>query len=218
MGDHLQELLQRQARSLRGGREDYDALLELAGTRRFVLLGEATHGTHEFYQERAEITQHLIREKGFTAVAVEADWPDAYRVNRYVRALSDDADAEECLLDFKRFPGWMWRNAEVLDFVGWLREWNDHQADDRGKVGFYGLDLYSLHTSIERVLAYLKKVDPEAAKRARARYSCFEHFGENTKAYAYVSSRGDETRAVEPLERRTEWKQGEVPETYPSSL
>src|SRR5205814_6912325 len=122
------------AEPLEGRARDYDLLLKLIGEARFCLLGEATHGTHEFYRERAQITKRLIKEKGFTAVAVEADWPDAYRVNRYVRGTTDDADSEEALSGFKRFPTWMWRNADVLDFVGWLREHNDASTM---KVGFY---------------------------------------------------------------------------------
>src|SRR5437763_7146543 len=113
------------ARPLAGEERDYDPLLQLIGAARFCLLGEATHGTHEFYRERAEITKRLIIEKGFTAVAVEADWPDAFRVNRYVRGLSDDRDANAALGGFKRFPTWMWRNTVVLDFVEWLRAYND---------------------------------------------------------------------------------------------
>jgi erythromycin esterase-like protein len=154
------------------------------------LLGEATHGTHEIYRERAEITKRLIKEKGFTAVAVEADWPDAFRVNRYVRGLSDDKNANEALGGFKRFPTWMWRNTVVIDFIEWLREYNASLPRTAPKVGFYGLDLYSLYTSIEAVLGYLSKIDPEAAKRARYRYSCFEHFGEDTQAYGYATSFG----------------------------
>jgi erythromycin esterase-like protein len=138
---------------------DYDPLLALVANARFVLLGEASHGTHEFYRERAQITQRLIQEKGFTAVAVEADWPDAYRVNRYVRGSSDDTESVEALANFTRFPTWMWRNADVLDFVGWLRDYNDRRASATMQVGFYGLDLYSLHTSISAVLGYLDKVD-----------------------------------------------------------
>lgn len=150
-----------------GDLDDYTPLLELIGNARLVLLGEASHGTHEFYRERAQITKRLIKEKGFTAVAVEADWPDAYRVNRFVRGAGEDASSIAALGAFKRFPAWMWRNAEVLDFVGWLRSHNDALSSASGQVGFYGLDLYSLHTSIEEVLNYLKKVDPAAATRAR---------------------------------------------------
>lgn len=177
-------------RPLSGKPNDYDPLLNLVGDAPLCLLGEATHGTHEFYRERAEITKRLIKEKAFTAVAVEADWPDAFRVNRYVRGLSDDKDANEALGGFKRFPTWMWRNTVILDFVEWLREYNASLALTAPKVGFYGLDLYSLYTSIEAVLGYLSKIDPEAAKRARYRYSCFEHFSEDTQAYGYAATFG----------------------------
>lgn len=175
---------------LTGAPTDYDPLLAFVDKARFVLLGEASHGTHEFYRARAQITQRLIQEQGFTAVAVEADWPDAYRVNRYVRGSSDDTESVEALAQFTRFPTWMWRNADVLDFVGWLRDYNDRRASDTTPVGFYGLDLYSLHTSISAVLGYLDKVDPAAAQRARYRYGCFEHFGEDTQAYGYAASIG----------------------------
>jgi erythromycin esterase-like protein len=178
------------AHPLTGASGDYDPLMRLVGDARFVLLGEASHGTHEFYRERAQITKRLIREKGFTAVAVEADWPDAYRVNRYVRGRGSETEAVEALAGFKRFPTWMWRNADVLDFVGWLRAHNDALPASAPKVGFYGLDLYSLHTSIEAVLGYLDKIDPEAARRARHRYSCFDHFGEDTQTYGYATGFG----------------------------
>jgi erythromycin esterase-like protein len=175
---------------LDGGRADYDALLERVGDARFVLLGEATHGTHEFYRERARISRRLIEERGFRAVAVEADWPDAYRVNAWVRGSGSDGDAEEALGGFKRFPQWMWRNADVLDFAGWLRAHNDARRDEVEKCGFYGLDLYSLHASIEAVLGYLGRIDPEAAARARRHYGCFERFGENTQAYGWAAGVG----------------------------
>ena len=113
------------AHPLSGDASDFDPLLDRVGNAHFVLIGEASHGTHEFYRVRAEITKRLIREKGFTAVAVEADWPDAYRVNRFVRGRGNDADATEALGGFRRFPQWMWRNADVLDFVGWLRAHNE---------------------------------------------------------------------------------------------
>src|SRR5947208_3173431 len=173
------ELVREIAQPLAGEARDYDALLQLIGDAHFVLIGEASHGTHEFYRERAEITKRLIAEKGFEAVAVEADWPDAYRINRFVRNLSDDEEPVEALGDFERFPTWMWRNADVLDFTGWLREFNDRITSNDNKVGFYGVDLYSLFTSMHAVVEYLDKVDPEAAKRARQRYSCFDHFRED---------------------------------------
>jgi erythromycin esterase-like protein len=184
------EVVRGAARALEGAPEDYDALLGWLGESRFALLGEASHGTHEFYRERAEVTKRLITERGFTAVAVEADWPDAYRVNRYVRGESDDPDARAALGGFRRFPTWMWRNTVVVEFVEWLRAHNDALPAGATKIGFYGLDLYSLYTSIEAVLGYLDKVDPEAAHRARGRYSCFEHFGEDTTSYAYAAAYG----------------------------
>jgi erythromycin esterase-like protein len=139
---------------------------------------------------RAQITQWLIEEKGYSAVAVEADWPDAERVNRYARGRSDDVDPVEALGSFKRFPTWMWRNTEVVEFISWLREYNDALPHGSQKVGFYGLDLYSLHASVRAVLDYLDKVDVGAARRARHRYSCFEHFGEDPQVYAYATSFG----------------------------
>ena len=178
------------AHAVTDSRRDYEPLMELVGSSRFTLLGEASHGTHDFYHTRAQITQWLIKEKGYSAVAVEADWPDAHRVNRYVQGRSDDADAVEALGSFKRFPTWMWRNTDVVEFIAWLREYNDDLPEGSRKVGFYGLDLYSLHASARAVLDFLDKVDPEAAQRARYRYACFEHFGEDTQAYGYAARFG----------------------------
>ena len=173
------------------GERDRQAVLDLVGDAHFVLLGEASHGTHEFYEARARMTRWLIEEKGFCAVAAEADWPDAYRVNRYVRARSDDATAEEALRSFERFPTWMWRNAVVLDFVGWLRERNDRVGrDERAKAGFYGLDLYSLYRSIQEIIAYLDRVDPQAAAQARERYSCFDHYRDEAQDYGFAAAFG----------------------------
>jgi erythromycin esterase-like protein len=174
------------ARPVVGQPDDYDALLDRIGTRRFVLIGEASHGTHDFYRERARITRRLIDECNFTAVAVEADWPDAYRVNRYVMGLSDDADANSALADFRRFPAWMWRNRDVLQFVEWLRARNAAHAHPATRARFYGLDLYSLGASIEAVIAYLDRVDPAEAWRARQRYSCFDQVGAEGQAYGYA--------------------------------
>lgn len=187
----VRDIVREEARILRPGEiTDYDPLLEFVGETRFVLIGEASHGTHEFYRERAQITKRLIQEKGFSAVAVEADFPDAYRLNRYVCGVGEDVEAIEALGGFQRFPAWMWRNADVLDFIGWLRAHNDDLPPSEGKVGFFGLDLYSLHTSMAAVLNYLDKVDPDAAGRARERYACFDHFGEDTQAYGYSTSLG----------------------------
>jgi erythromycin esterase-like protein/predicted phosphoribosyltransferase len=172
-------------RALTGAENDYAALLTRAYGVRHVLLGEASHGTHEFYRERAEITKRLIADAGCTAVAVEADWPDAYRVNRYVRGIGEDRTPEEALRGFRRFPVWMWRNTVVSDFVGWLRDFNDSLPGGAPKVGFYGLDLYSLHASMEAVVSYLERIDPQAAARARDRYACFDQFGRDPQLYAY---------------------------------
>jgi erythromycin esterase-like protein len=184
------------------GATEWDALLDRIGDARVVLLGEASHGSHELYAARAAITQRLIAERGFNAVAIEGDWPDAYRVNRYVRGRSTDHDAVEALADFGRFPPWMWRNAEVLDFVGWLREHNDGGA---AQVGFYGLDLYSLYASISAVLGYLERVDPEAAARARDRFACFDHFGDDGQRYGFAASlRLSKSCEQEAVQRLTE--------------
>ena len=196
MSTSLNDTLRGAARPITGASSDYDALMALIGDARVVLLGEASHGTHEFYNERARITRRLILEKGFHAVAVEADWPDAYEVNRYVRGIGDGVSALDALAGFSRFPHWMWRNADVLDFVTWLREHNENLPQQDTKVGFYGLDLYSLGASIEAVIGYLDKVDPEAARRARDRYACLEQFGQDPQKYGYAAYLG----ASEPCE------------------
>src|ERR1700720_3221008 len=183
----LIKALRETAYPLAGSARDHDPLMGRIGEARLALLGEASHGTHEFYYERAEITKRLIVEKNFTAVAVEADWPDAYRLNRHVRGASDDVDAVEARADFRRFPTWMWRNTVVVQFIEWLRAHNDALPPGAEKVGFYGLDLYSLHASMKAVLQYLEKVDREAARQARERYSCFDHVGENTQAYGLMT-------------------------------
>ena len=183
------EVIHHKAHPLTGAAADYDPLLELIGNARYVLLGEATHGTHEFYKARAEITKRLIQERGFSVIAWEADWPDALRVNRYIRGGRRDQSALEALSDFERFPVWMWRNADVLDLVGWLRTYNDRLAAGKPKVGVYGLDLYSLYHSIEAVLGYLDKVDSKAADEARKRYGCLEDFGEDPQTYGLLASR-----------------------------
>jgi erythromycin esterase-like protein/predicted phosphoribosyltransferase len=199
------ELVARAAIDAPGGVPPADVLDDLIGDARVVLIGESSHGTHEFYAARAEITKWLITEKGFNAVAAEADWPDAYRVNRYVRGLGDDGSPDEALRGFERFPAWMWRNTVVRDFVGWLR-WHNGRcaAEDRRQTGFYGLDLYSLHRSMQEVVGYLEGIDPRAATRARNRYACFDHSaGDDGQAYGYAAAFGAgpscERQAVEQL-------------------
>ncbi|MDQ3914438.1 MAG: erythromycin esterase family protein [Actinomycetota bacterium] len=173
--------------ALEGVDDSFDAVLDLVGDASLVLLGEATHGTFEFYAARAAISKRLIVERGFTAIAAEADWPDAYRVNCYVRGRSGDRDADGALASFGRFPTWMWRNEVVSELVGWLR---DHNESATRRVGFYGLDIYGLHRSIEAVLSYLDKVDPDEARRARLRYGCFGSVAEDGQAYGYSAHAG----------------------------
>lgn len=162
--------------------DELDQLLDLIGSARIVLLGEATHGTHEFYDLRARLTQKLFEDRGFSAMAIEGDWPDALRVDRYVRRQGDDDTAESALGDFQRFPRWMWRNREVSALVEWMRDFNRRRIAEH-RVGFYGLDLYSLHASIRAVLSYLSDIDPELARRARERYACFDHAGDDPQRY-----------------------------------
>jgi erythromycin esterase-like protein len=189
MSDPARDIVRSAALWFEPEADGIEAVLDRIGDARLVLIGESTHGTEEFYRIRAQITQALIEKKGFNIVAAEADWPDAYRVNRYVHDRSDDHSAEAALGDFKRFPRWMWRNTEVLRFVEWLRGFNERRPA-RQQAGFYGLDLYSLHASMNAVLEYLAKVDPDAADRARMRYRCFEGFGEDAQSYGYAATLG----------------------------
>ncbi len=180
------ERVRRSARPLSDGARDYDPLMDAVGPAHLVLLGAATHGTREFYRERGVITRRLIEEKGFAGVAVEADWPEARRVHRYAEGAGADADAVRALGGFQRFPAWLWRNAEVAAFVEWLKTHNDALPAGSRKVGFYGIDLYSFRASMAAVLAYLEKIDPRAAERARAGYACFDEYGENLRAYSLL--------------------------------
>lgn len=173
-----------------GAAADVTAIVDRIGDARIVLLGEASHGTHEFYALRAAVTRRLIETRGFRAVTIEGDWPDTRRVDRFVRGGAGDADAAGALGGFRRFPQWMWRNTVVRDFVSWLRARNV-KLPPREHCGVYGLDLYSLHASIDAVLRYLERVDPRAAERARERYACFEAVGsDDPQAYGFVTSRG----------------------------
>src|SRR5438132_14277164 len=160
------EFVRELARPLDGGSNDYDALLELIGDARIVLLGEASDGTHEFYFERAEISKRLIAEKHFTVLAIEADWPDASRVHHYVRSASDDKTANEALVGFRRIPTWMWRNTVVVEFVEWLRRHNNALDSKQAPAGFYGMDLYSCMAPSMRFSIISKKWIP---LRPRAR-------------------------------------------------
>jgi erythromycin esterase-like protein len=176
------------AHPIRGAATDYDPLLALVGDARVVLLGESTHGTHEFYRERARITQRLIAERGFTAVAIEGDWGETLRVNEYVRGLGADRSAEQALSGFTDFPQWMWRNAEVRDLVQWIRARNDAQPVT-GDVGFYGLDIQSLAPPMDALLGYLTSTDPAAAERARSRLACLTAHGGDPQRYGAAVAR-----------------------------
>lgn len=178
------------AHPLVGAHSDFEPILNKAKGKRLVLLGEASHGTHEFYSARAEITRRLIVEQGFQGVALEADWPDAWRIGQFVKGANSDATASDALTGFKRFPQWMWRNSDMLDFVGWLRSHNDSCLDESAKAGIYGLDLYSLNDSMKEVLDYLDKVDPAAAHHFKKRYACFEHFGGDSQRYGLFTGTG----------------------------
>tara|TARA_R110002096_G_scaffold432240_1_gene648594 strand:- start:1872 stop:3230 length:1359 start_codon:yes stop_codon:yes gene_type:complete len=169
---------------------EYGPIIEAASDKQIILIGEASHGSAEFYRTRAEITQRLIEEKGYDAVVVEADWPDAYAINRYVRGLDPNMTAEATLEQFERFPTWMWANYEVLHFIKWLRAFNDMYQKETRAVGFYGLDLYSMGASINAVITYLEKVDPKASEQARQRYGCLEHFMDNPQSYGYAMKQG----------------------------
>lgn len=210
-GKNLLHHLREQARPLTGVAEDYDELLEMIGSNSLVLLGEASHGTHEFYRGRAEITKRLILEKGFNAVAVEADWPDAYRVNRYVRGEPGDVESVDALAGFERFPSWMWRNADVLDFIGWLRDHNDNVYSPDHLVGFYGLDLYSLHKSMNEVITYLERRDPVEAAKAKVLYGCMDRYGRDPQNYGLMvgAGVGDSCRA-EVIQQLTDLRSKEA--------
>lgn len=167
---------------------DLDPLMERIGDARLVLLGEASHGTHEYYTWRSAITRRLIREKNFDFIAVEGDWPDCYRINRYIKGLGDqDKKPVDVLKTFDRWPTWMWANWEITALVTWLKDHNAGLPADR-RVGFYGLDVYSLWESMEALVDYLERHDPAAALTARDALSCFEPFSEDSHSLARAKS------------------------------
>lgn len=184
------QLIRRYAQPFTGEMRELDSLMELVGDASFVLLGEASHGTHEFYKTRIDITKRLIEEKGFNVVAAEADWPDAWLVNRFLKGHGEAKTARQSLDGFQRFPTWLWRNADVLAFVEWLKHHNESIPSYDDKVGFFGMDLYSLYRSAEAVINYLEAVDPDAAQRARHRYACLSVFGADEQAYGYAAALG----------------------------
>ena len=151
---------------------DLDPLMDRIGDERIVMLGEASHGTHEYYTWRSQITKRLIEEKGFNFIAVEGDWPDCYRLNRFIKDYVAGQDIMKVLKAFNRGPTWMWGNWEMVALGKWLFEHNSEQ-NRQHKVGFYGLDVYSLWESLEAVVKYLEKNDPHALKSARKAFECF---------------------------------------------
>lgn len=167
--------------------KDLDALIEDIGDRPVVMLGEASHGTHEYYTWRTAISKRLIQEKGFNFIAVEGDWPDCYKINRYIKGYPDAGDSiKDVLMNFDRWPTWMWANWEVAALAEWMREYNQRQSND-GKIGFYGLDVYSLWDSMYAMMDYLEKEDPQTAQTVRSAIQCFEPFQENEQMYARYS-------------------------------
>jgi erythromycin esterase len=186
-GDEIRRTIREIATPLRHA-EDLDPLMDRIGNARVVLLGEASHGTSEFYVWRYAITRRLIEEKGFSFIGVEGDWPDCYQINRFVKGYPDSGTAaHDVLLAFNRWPTWMWANWEVVHLTEWLRRHNASKADAE-KAGFYGLDVYSLWDSMAAVIRYLEGVDPEAADNARRAYGCFDPYREDAQDYAWATA------------------------------
>lgn len=177
------------ARPVTGGADDYRDLIAAAGGTRRVLLGESTHGTHEYYRERGRISEILIRDHGFNAVAIEGDWAPIRRLNDYVRGVGSDRSAAEAMRSLIHFPEWMWRNAEFRDFVERLRVLNLERPAEQ-HVGLYGMDVYDLYESADAVAAYLRSANPASAKRAEASYRCFGRFNRETHAYGEATRHG----------------------------
>ena len=183
----ITKALNKQARPLET-ETDLDPLIDRIGKARYVLLGEATHGTSEFYQWRATLSRRLIQDRGFSFIAVEGDWPDCYRVNRYAKRYADSGDsARDVLHAFERWPTWMWANREVAELAEWMRDYNWRRAPER-QAGFYGLDVYSLWESMHVVVGYLESIDPALARAARAAYRCFEPYAEDAQEYARATA------------------------------
>jgi erythromycin esterase-like protein len=177
------------AKPVTGAGTDYDDVVAVAGAARRVLLGESTHGTHEYYRERGRITERLIVEHGFNAVAIEGDWSPTWRLNQYVRGLGSDRSAEAAMGGFTRFPKWMWSNVEFRDFVERLRTLNITRPEAE-RVGLYGMDVYDLSEAAGAVLAWLKQVDASAARRVERLYDCFDGYRGSTDAYGQAAQAG----------------------------
>lgn len=174
--------------------KDLDALISNMNNRPVVMLGEASHGTHEFYTWRAALSKRLIVEQGYNFIAVEGDWPDCYRINRYVKGYPDaGTSAREVLTSFDRWPTWMWANWEIVSLIEWLKEYNQDKPE-HAKIGFYGLDVYSLWESMKEILSYLEKEDPNACEYVKSAIQCFQPYEENEQLYARLSWLGGSCR------------------------
>jgi erythromycin esterase len=186
-GGELPEAVRLASHELTGA-DDLDSLLDRIRDAKYVLLGEASHGTSEYYTWRARISQRLVREKGFSFIAVEGDWPDCYRVNRYVKGYGGAGEsAGEVLEAFECWPTWMWANWETVALAEWLRRHNEALPAE-ARVGFYGLDVYSLWESLAAVMGYLEQTDPDALETARRALRCFEPYGEDPQDYAQATA------------------------------
>lgn len=199
--------------------DSLDPLIERIGNARFVLLGEASHGTSEYYSWRARISKRLITEKGFRFIAVEGDWPDCYEVNRYVKGqMNPGMDAREVLHRFDRWPTWMWANWEVVALVEWMRRFNEGKSDAE-KAGFYGLDVYSLWESLDAIYRYIRENHPDRAGEAIEAMACFEPFNREGQEYAWYTRMvaedcEDEVVALLTSLRRSRAEAWESPESH----
>ncbi|MGD6965944.1 erythromycin esterase family protein [Rossellomorea vietnamensis] len=162
---------------------DLDKILQEIGDSRIVLLGEASHGTSEYYKIRTELSKRLIEEKGFNIIAVEGDWPASQSVNKYIKGNDETANPQDVLQSFKRWPTWMWANEEVVELISWLKEFNAKKASKQ-KAGFYGIDVYSLWESMEEVIRYLENTNSPDLEKAKKAFSCFEPFNKEPQEYA----------------------------------
>lgn len=195
-------------------RDELGQVVKQIGEARYVLLGEASHGTSEYYSIRAELTRQLIMEKGIRFIAVEGDWPSCYTLNRYVKGYEGSGfNAAEAMRDFTRWPTWMWANQDMIDFADWLREYNQGRSDEE-KVGFYGIDVYSLWESMDEILTYLSTRDEGDLAAAKQAFECFEPHDRNEQSYGISASlydEGCEDEIVSLLRRlQDKWK-----DTYP---
>lgn len=183
--------------------ESLDRLIEAIGDADCVLLGESSHGTSEFYTIRAELSKRLIKEKGFSFIAVEGDWPSCYELNRYIKRYPGTQSIGEAMQSFNRWPTWMWANSETAQFMDWLREFNSENCQTKEKIGFYGLDVYSLWESMEEIVNHLEKIGSKDVNIAKEAFSCFEPFSRSAQTYgvsAAFLSEDCENEVVELLE------------------